>query len=149
MQSPLPNQSTTLPLRTTRPAVARTSANDARTRGLYASVSRHHSQQACALAASCLMNTRFHNGDCVPCMWITMATRDRPFDVTTTPVDVSNRVIDMVWCDRTCESRHSTANAVLCTQSREGNAQCITTTSFKLPNVHAQVQLLRETNEAC
>ena len=37
-----PTTTETLPLRTTGPATARTSANDARTRGRHASVSRHH-----------------------------------------------------------------------------------------------------------
>ena len=56
-----------------------------------------------------------------------MATRDRPTDVTTEPVDVSSRVMDMAWCYDTRESRQNTTSAVLCTQEAENSAQCITT----------------------
>ena len=48
-------------------------------------------------------------------MQIAMATRDRPFDVTTAPADVSKRVMEAVWCGHTRKSRYSTASAVLCT----------------------------------
>ena len=37
---------------------------------------------------------QFCDCDCVPCMWIAMAMRDRVLDVTTASVDMSNRVID-------------------------------------------------------
>ena len=78
-----------------------------------------------------------------------MATRDRPNDVTTAPADVSNLVMNTVWFDHMRESRYSTANAVLCTQSIDGNAQCITMTFFKLLNVQDEVQLPSGDNEAC
>ena len=69
-------------------------------------------------------------------MWIAMAMRDRAPDMTTTSVDVSNCVMDTVWCDHTWKSRDSAAMAVLDTEEARNNAQCIGRASPELPNVH-------------
>ena len=56
-------------------------------------------------------------------MQIAMAMHDRTLDVTTTSVDVSNRVMETVWCDYAWESRHSIPSAVLDTQKAGNTVQ--------------------------
>ena len=67
-----------------------------------------------------------------------MAMHDRAIDVTTAPIDVSNHVMDMVWCDPMCESRRTIASAVLDTQKTRNTAQCIGKAPLSLPNVKDQ-----------
>ena len=81
-------------------------------------------------------------------MQIAMATRDRRFDVTTAPTDVSKRVMDAVWCDHTRKSRYSTANAMLCTLERSPYAQSNSASTFKRPSVQGQAQLPSDDEEA-
>ena len=82
-------------------------------------------------------------------MQIAMATRDRPFDVTTAPADVSKCVMNAVWCDRTHKSHYNTANAVLCTLERSSFAQSNSASTFNRPSVQGQAQLPSEDEEAC
>ena len=68
---------------------------------------------ACALVERRYGKTRFCNRDRVPCMRIVMAMRDHAIDVTSAPIDVSNRVMDTVWFSHACKSRRSTARTAL------------------------------------
>ena len=83
------------------------------------------------------------------CMRIAMATVNRPVDVTAEPIDMSNGIMNMVWCDHACELWHNSTSAVLCTQEVEDNAQCIISTSFELIRIQDQAQLPSEDEEAC
>ena len=84
-------------------------------------VERHHLQ------------TRFWDCDRAPCMRIAMATRDRPCDVTTTSTDVSQRVMDMAWCNRTRKSRHRASSAELDTQRRRTSSSALGMLSKSFP----------------
>ena len=104
---------------------------------------------ACALVKRHHGKTRFCSRDRAPCMRITMAMRDWTIDVTSTPVDVSNRVMDMAWFSHACKSRRSTARRALATQRRENTTQHIGKASLLLPNVQDSAQLPSEDEEAC
>ena len=82
-------------------------------------------------------------------MRIAMATRDRPFDVTTAPADMSKREMDAVWCDHTRKSRNSTANVVLCTLERIYCAQSKATSSIQHQSVQECAQLPKEDKREC
>ena len=64
--------------------------------GIYLEVARRSvGWMACALVERRHLKTRFCLHECMhACMQIAMAMRDREFDVTSGPCDVSNRVMD-------------------------------------------------------
>ena len=74
-------------------------------------------------------------------MRIAMAMRDRALDVPTASVDVSNRVMDTVWCHHMWKSCYSTASAVLDTQKAKDTALGIGKASLELPIVRGCAKL--------
>ena len=76
----------------------------------------------CALVKRRHGKMRFCTRNRVPCMRIAMAMRDHAIDVTSAPIDVSNRVMDTVWFSHACKSRRSTARTALGTQRRENTS---------------------------
>ena len=75
-------------------------------------------------------------------MRIAMAMRDHTIDVTSAPIDVSNRVMDTVWFSHACKSRRSTARTALATQRRENTTQHIGKAPLVRPSIQGQAQLL-------
>ena len=104
---------------------------------------------ACALVKRRHGKMRFYNRDRAPCMRIAMAMRDWAIDVTSTPIDLSNRVMDMAWFSHACKSRRSTARRALATQRRKDTTQHIGNASLLLPNVQDSAQLPSKDEEAC
>ena len=102
---------------------------------------RGASKWACALVECRHGKMRFCTRNRAPCMRIAMAMCDHAIDVTSAPIDVSNRVMDTVWFSHACKSRRSTARTALGTQRRENTTQHIGKAPLVRPSVQDQAQL--------
>ena len=70
-----------------------------------------------------------------------MAMRDHAIDVTSAPIDVSNRVMDTVCFIHEFKSRRNTAKTALATQRRENTTQHIGKAPLVRPSVQDQARL--------